>query len=61
MPFKDDERRKEYYRQYRKDTEYRTLIAFRYGQDDDVIEHLKNCPNKPEYIRGLIRADLNRT
>ena len=60
MPIKDSEKRKEYYRQYRKDTEYRTLVSFRYGRDDDIIEYLKNCPNKPDYIRGLIRADMDR-
>lgn len=36
------------------------LIAFRFQKatDTDVIEYIKAQPNKVEYIRQLVRADM---
>ncbi len=63
MAFRNKESANEYYRNYRKTTETRFAIAFRNGQDDDVIEYLRKCPNKSEKIRRWVRkeiADMDR-
>ena len=36
------------------------VFRFRLGADADIIERLKSVPAKTEYIRKLIREDMNR-
>lgn len=38
----------------------RCNIRFYNATDADVIEKLKSVPNKADYIRQLIRADINK-
>lgn len=42
--------------------EHMTMICTRFhnANDADVIEKLKSVPNKVDYIRQLIRADINK-
>jgi len=61
MPFKDSETAKEYFKQYRRDNEMHISIALRYDSDMELIEHVKNKTNKTEYIKRLIREDMNRS
>ena len=47
------------YFNYRKETFYqRIIIYFNKEKDKDIIEKLKRCKSKPEYLRKLIRDDL---
>jgi len=36
-------------------------IRFHNENDKDVIERLRTVPNKTDYIRQLVRADLNKS
>ena len=38
----------------------RINVTFFNSTDADVIEKLKSVPNKVDYIRQLIRADINK-
>ena len=36
------------------------VLSLRLNQDRDVIQRLDEVPNKTEYIRSLVRADINK-
>ena len=57
---KDENKRKEYYRQYRKNTDFRVNLAFRIGRDADIIEYLKTVPNKTDLICTLLRQHMQQ-
>lgn len=42
----------------KKTTQY--VFRFRNGADSDVIEKLKSVPAKTEYVRQLIREDMDK-
>lgn len=39
---------------------YRNEFQFDFIDDADIVKKLKSVPNKTDYIRGLIRADIKR-
>lgn len=50
--------RNEYMRKY-KPYKYRNLqVLLRYGKDGDIIKHLERVDNRTEYVRELIRRDM---
>lgn len=53
-------RKSQYDVQRKKKAETNIMLHFVNGRDDDVIDALKNCPNKIEYINRLVREDLER-
>ena len=55
---KDQTKRNEYFKQYRKDNEYRFSVAFRLERDTDVINYLKAVPNRTEFLCSLIRQHM---
>ena len=65
----ETKKRKYYYtensnkRSQRWQAENMTQIAIRYNNinDADILEKLNEVPNKADYIRQLIRADIKRT
>ena len=46
--------------EYRNNNCVQFLVRFIKGADDDVIDKLKSIKNKPEYLRALIRADIEK-
>lgn len=42
-----------------KETRVRFEIALDSVRDKDLIEHLNSVPNKSEYVRELIREDID--
>ena len=50
--------RNDYMRKY-KLYKYRNLqVLLRFGKDDDIIKHLERLDNRSEYVRELIRRDM---
>lgn len=62
--YKDIEKRNEYQKNYMKSYRKANIssfcLAFDKEQDSDILEFLKNSPNKNQYIKALIRQDMNR-
>ena len=57
---KDQTKRNQYFKQYRKDNEYRFSVAFRLERDADVIDYLKAVPNRTELFCRLVRQEMER-
>jgi hypothetical protein len=36
-------------------------MRFSVGKDDEVIAKLDSAPNKTDYVRGLIKSDLEKS
>lgn len=45
---------------WKRENATRINVTFFNATDADVIEKLKSVPNKVDYIRQLIRADINK-
>lgn len=50
-----------YKNDYQKKTATKFSIIFRNEKDSEVIEKMKSVPNKSDYIRQLILADIQKT
>ena len=57
---KDQIKRNQYFKQYRKDNECRFSVAFRLERDADVIDYLKAVPNRTEFLCSLIRQHMEQ-
>lgn len=53
------ERRNETYSKYHKKSFKNYHIAFHLANDAEVIAKLEEVPNKIDYIRSLIKRDIN--
>ena len=68
MPKTHSERQLEYERRshyaaqtrYRQKAVYRPAIAFNRNTEPDIVEYLSGIENKTDYIRQLIRADMEK-
>lgn len=49
-----------YIREYGKAKTKRFLLQLNKEKDADIIEHLNNQPCKIDYVRKLIREDMNK-
>ncbi len=49
-----------YIRNYQKENHYRLSVVFSKKYDSDLIDHLKTKQSKSEYVKKLIRSDMNR-
>lgn len=60
MEKKTSKKKQEYCDRYHR--EQMTPIAFRFSNknDKDILDHLSKQKNKSDYIRQLIRADMNK-
>ena len=47
-------------RRYQKKTQKRYQLAFHKEYDKDIIDRLDRAESKCDYIRKLIRADINK-
>jgi len=45
-------------RKYQEKVMYRVGLMFNRNTEPDIIEYLSGIENKTDYIRGLIRADM---
>ena len=59
MPEKKFDKNK-YDQQFHKDNYKKFYMLFRIGSDNDIIDKLSNEANRTDYIRRLIRADIER-
>lgn len=50
----------EYIREYQKDFYYRVNVVLSRKYDKDLIDHLQTKKSKSDYIKQLIRNDMNR-
>ena len=50
----------EYNKVYNKQHTKMICIYLRIEQDSDIIEEISSAPNKTDYIRNLVRADIER-
>lgn len=51
--------RYEYQKRYVKDHYTNFTIVMKKGEDRELIEHLKTKENKSEYMKELVRRDMN--
>ncbi len=62
--YRDKEKRREYVNRYSrevmKDKRIFTGLYLSLSKDSDIIEKLNSVENKTDYIRGLVRADINK-
>nr|DAT55025.1 MAG TPA: hypothetical protein [Caudoviricetes sp.] len=49
-----------YDQKFHKENYKRYGILFRLGMDDSIIKKLESVPNKTDYIRQLILADIEK-
>ena len=56
--FKEKEKEKEYYKNYRKENYIRFNMALRKGQDDDIIAFWGAAKDKQALLRKLIRREM---
>lgn len=49
----------EYIKEYRRQYVTRVSVILNKKHDQDIIEHLETVPSKSEYIKGLIRDDID--
>ena len=59
-----EDRRKKlhiYGAKYRKETQYRLMTTINKKTDKDIIAKLESVNNKTEYIKDLIRQDIERS
>ena len=50
----------EYIKQYAKENRTTVSVILSKKYDQDIIEHLETKPSKSGYIKGLIRADIQK-
>lgn len=53
-------RKQAYVVKYQKATYTNISFKVRTKEDSDIIAHLKSVPNKSEYIKSLIKADMKK-
>jgi len=62
--YRDKEKRREYVNRYSrevmKDKRIFTGLYLSLSKDSDIIDKLNSVENKTDYIRGLVRADINK-
>lgn len=62
MPFKDKEKEREYQARYKREKTYRLNVILSPQMDPDIIAHLQGLQeSKVDYLRRLIRNDMDRT
>lgn len=62
--YSDKEKRREYLNRYQRETaRYRRSfvgLSFSLTKDADILDKLESVDNKTDYIRTLVRADINK-
>ena len=58
MPRKFTEHSKAYIREYKKSHTTRITLQLNYETDRELLEYLKQIPNKNAYLKGLIKKDM---
>lgn len=62
--YRDKEKRREYVNRYSrevmKDKRIFTGLYLSLSKDGDIIDKLNSVENKTDYIRTLVRADINK-
>lgn len=57
---KEKKNRTEYFNERNKKVSIQMLFRFQKATDMDVVNKIKTQPNKVDYIRRLVRADIER-
>lgn len=52
------ENKRKYVLEYQKEHYTTVVFHLRKGDDEDILKHLKNVPNKSNYLRELIKKDM---
>lgn len=55
---KNSQHRIDYMVNWSRENQKQFKVSLKLEEDSDIIEHLNTIPNKAEYIRKLIRADM---
>ena len=61
MPDREKTNRTTYKNNYRSKTATRIELIFRNDGDSDIIKKIKSTPNKTDYIRQLVLADIKKS